>query len=101
MSSGPPRGRRKDSASKAWQRSSRDDGAAPAAGTTAPVARELVNFMGNRVNAVVLHQDRRVVATQLPKKSELRMGENLVQGDLPIVASRKKRQELKDAAARG
>ena len=68
---------------------------------TAPVARELAHFMGNRVNAVVLHQDRRVVATQLPKKSELRMGENLVQGDLPIVAYRKKRQELKDAAARG
>jgi hypothetical protein len=36
-----------------------------------------------------------VVLTQLPRKSELVMGENLIQGDLPIIEFRKKRAALK------
>jgi hypothetical protein len=48
------------------------------------------------MNRVILHQDRRVVLTQLPKKSEFRMKENLVQGDLPILEFRKRRDLLKE-----
>ena len=33
---------------------------------------------------------------QMPKKSELNMGENLVQGDLPIIEFRKMRQKMKN-----
>ncbi|MEA5051425.1 MAG: aromatic ring-hydroxylating dioxygenase subunit alpha [Oscillospiraceae bacterium] len=65
-----------------------------------PPLRGLVNGMGNIANRVVLHQDRRVVLTQLPRKSELQMGENLVQGDLPIIEFRKKRDALKQRAER-
>lgn len=62
-----------------------------------PVIGQLAASISNIFNKVILHQDRRVVLTQLPKKSELRMDENLIPGDLPIVEFRKKRQELKDA----
>lgn len=48
------------------------------------------------MNRVILHQDRRVVLTQLPIKSELSMGENLIQGDLPIIEYRKRREFLKE-----
>jgi hypothetical protein len=58
----------------------------------------MINHLGNVANKIILHQDRRVVLTQLPKKSELQMGENLVQGDAPIIQFRKKREELKKAA---
>ena len=46
----------------------------------------------------VAHQDRRVVQTQLPKRSDLRMGEKLIPGDGPIIAYRRRRQELIEAA---
>jgi len=60
-----------------------------------PLLKQLVNVIGGKLfNKIVLHQDRRVVLTQIPKKSELRMGENLVPGDLPIIEYRKKRAEL-------
>ena len=62
----------------------------------APILCRIMNGLGNATNRVVLHQDRRVVLTQLPKKSELVCGENLVQGDLPIIEYRKMRQKLKD-----
>jgi len=65
---------------------------------TGPVLRPVMNALGNAANRVVLHQDRRVVLTQLPRKSELNCGENLIQGDLPIIEYRKMRQALKDAA---
>lgn len=60
-----------------------------------PGLRHLVNRFSNISNRVILHQDRRVVLTQHPKKSELNMGENLIQGDLPIVEYRKRREWLK------
>jgi phenylpropionate dioxygenase-like ring-hydroxylating dioxygenase large terminal subunit len=49
-------------------------------------------------NLKIAHQDRRVVITQQPKPSSFRGGENLVQGDGPIVEYRRTRQELMDAA---
>ncbi len=61
-----------------------------------PVLRGLVNALSAVMNSVILHQDRRVVLTQLPKKSEFRMKENLVQGDLPILEFRKRRDQLRE-----
>ena len=60
-----------------------------------PVLRHIVNAISAVMNSVILHQDRRVVLTQLPKKSEFKMKENLVQGDLPILEFRKRRDQLK------
>lgn len=63
-----------------------------------PGIRHLVNALSAIMNSVILHQDRRVVLTQLPKKSDFSMKENLVQGDLPIIEFRKRRVLLKQAA---
>ena len=62
-----------------------------------PVLKQLVNLLTTVSNKVILHQDRKVVLTQLPKKSEFSMKENLVQGDLPILEFRKRRDQLKRA----
>ena len=61
-----------------------------------PVLAQLISGLGAATNRVILHQDRRVVLTQLPKKSEFKMKENLVQGDLPILEFRKRRDLLKE-----
>jgi phenylpropionate dioxygenase-like ring-hydroxylating dioxygenase large terminal subunit len=61
-----------------------------------PVLRELIAQLSLPMNLYIAHQDRRVVETQLPKRSELRMGEKLIQADHPIVAYRARRQELID-----
>ncbi len=60
-----------------------------------PILKQFINQLSIPMNKVILHQDREVVLTQLPKKSELRMGENLIQGDLPIIEYRRRREELK------
>lgn len=60
-----------------------------------PLLSQLICALGAEMNRVILHQDRRVVLTQLPKKSEFKMKENLVQGDLPILEFRKRRDQLK------
>jgi phenylpropionate dioxygenase-like ring-hydroxylating dioxygenase large terminal subunit len=52
-------------------------------------------------NLVVAHQDRRVVVTQEPKASGLKIGEKLIQGDRPIVEYRRRRNELLEAASNG
>ncbi|MFN4190624.1 MAG: Rieske 2Fe-2S domain-containing protein [Pseudothermotoga sp.] len=57
---------------------------------------KLIAKLGMPFNKIVLHQDKRVVETQLPKKSELRMNENLISGDAPIIEYRKRREELKN-----
>jgi len=62
-----------------------------------PVLKQLVNALTTVSNKIILHQDRKVVLTQLPKKSEFSMKENLVQGDLPILEYRKRRDQLKRA----
>lgn len=59
-----------------------------------PVLKNLVNFSAMLFNRKVLHQDRRVVLTQVPKKSMLKMSDVLIQGDLPILTYRKRRDEL-------
>jgi phenylpropionate dioxygenase-like ring-hydroxylating dioxygenase large terminal subunit len=59
-----------------------------------PVLRWIVGRIFCRSNLVIAHQDRRVVETQTPRPSRLRGGEQLIQGDLPIIEYRKKRAEL-------
>lgn len=61
-----------------------------------PLVGPIIITISNIFNRKILHQDRRVVLSQLPKKTELVMGENLIQGDLPIIEFRKKRASLKD-----
>jgi len=63
-----------------------------------PVVRDIVNRLSMPFNATIAHQDRRIVETQEPKRTDLRMGEKLIQGDSPIIAYRRRRQELIDAA---
>ena len=55
---------------------------------------KLIAWLGSRANKVVERQDKRVVETQLPKKSALKMNESLVAADLPIVEYRSKRNKL-------
>jgi phenylpropionate dioxygenase-like ring-hydroxylating dioxygenase large terminal subunit len=59
-----------------------------------PLIRELFNYLGKVSSIIILRQDKRVVETQLPKKSELRMDEHLIPGDIPIIEYRKHRQTL-------
>jgi phenylpropionate dioxygenase-like ring-hydroxylating dioxygenase large terminal subunit len=61
----------------------------------------LVAKMAMPYNLRVAHQDRRVVETQLPKPSSYKSGEKLIQGDLPIIEYRRRRQELIDAENMG
>jgi phenylpropionate dioxygenase-like ring-hydroxylating dioxygenase large terminal subunit len=63
-----------------------------------PILGGLANMLFMMFNRVILHQDRRVVQTQLPKASGLSVGENLIQGDGPIAAYRMRRNELIAAA---
>jgi phenylpropionate dioxygenase-like ring-hydroxylating dioxygenase large terminal subunit len=60
-----------------------------------PLLKELYFILTKIFNIIVLHQDRRVVETHQPQETSLRMNENLVSGDYPIVQYRKKREELK------
>jgi len=60
-----------------------------------PVLKDIYAVMTNLFNRIVLRQDQRVVETHQPMPSSLRMDENLIQGDYPIILYRKKRQELK------
>lgn len=60
-----------------------------------PILKEIFNWFSKYGNRVILDQDRRVVQTQVPKPSSLKMDEVLLQGDRPIVAYRRRREELK------
>lgn len=57
---------------------------------------KFISYLGSKANIVVERQDKRIVETQMPKKSSLKSNENLIQADRPIIAYRKRRQELKD-----
>ncbi|BBJ28638.1 aromatic ring-hydroxylating oxygenase subunit alpha [Athalassotoga saccharophila] len=63
-----------------------------------PLIRNLVTKISMPFNKKILNQDKRVVITQRPIKSELRMNENLYQGDLPIIIYRRVREELKKSS---
>jgi len=60
-----------------------------------PIIRQLVNFIIRIFDNKILMQDRKVVITQIPKKSELKMGEKLIKADGPILKYREIRERLK------
>lgn len=55
---------------------------------------KIIAILGSIANRIIERQDRRIVITQLPKASSLRMGENLVSADMPIIEYRQKRDKL-------
>jgi phenylpropionate dioxygenase-like ring-hydroxylating dioxygenase large terminal subunit len=59
-----------------------------------PILRELLPLFTMPLNLHILNQDRRVVETQRPLRSDLKMGEKLIQADHPIVLYRQHRQAL-------
>jgi phenylpropionate dioxygenase-like ring-hydroxylating dioxygenase large terminal subunit len=63
-----------------------------------PFVGDLIARLAMPFNLLVAHQDRRVVRTQEPKPSALRGGEQLIQGDRPILEYRRRRHELIEAA---
>ena len=62
-----------------------------------PLLKEFFNYLGKVSSIIILRQDKRVVTTQLPKKSALKSDERLIMGDKPIIEYRKHRQELMDS----
>ena len=64
--------------------------------TRTPVLRQLMGFTGSLANLIIERQDRRVVVTQRPMRSDLNIGETLIQGDHPIIVYRKRRRILID-----
>jgi phenylpropionate dioxygenase-like ring-hydroxylating dioxygenase large terminal subunit len=65
-----------------------------------PILNRLISWMGAQGNRVIVRQDKRVVITQQPKKTFLKMGENLFQADRPIVVYRQRREQLIEEASR-
>ncbi len=64
-----------------------------------PVLGKLIALLAMPSNVYIAHQDRRVVVTQQPQASSMKLGEKLIQGDLPIIEYRRKRAELQHIAA--
>ncbi len=64
-----------------------------------PVLRQLFDLFSLGGSFIIERQDRRVVITQQPKRSDLKIGERLIQGDSPIIEYRRRRNELIGAAA--
>ena len=63
-----------------------------------PILRKLIAHMINLSSIVILNQDKRVVLTELPKKTGLRIGEKLIPADKPIIEYRTMRQKLQEKA---
>lgn len=61
-----------------------------------PVLGQLVARLAMPSNVYIAHEDRRVVITQQPKASGLKIGEVLIPGDQPIIEYRRKRAALQD-----
>ncbi len=61
-----------------------------------PVLGKLFARLAMPGNVYIAHEDRRVVVTQQPKASGLKIGEILIQGDLPIIEYRRKRAALQN-----
>jgi len=62
-----------------------------------PIVRQIFDFFGNLGNIFIERQDRRVVVTQRPFRTELRMGEKLIPGDAPVIEYRRRRQMMIDS----
>ncbi|HWS23130.1 MAG TPA: aromatic ring-hydroxylating dioxygenase subunit alpha [Anaerolineales bacterium] len=61
-----------------------------------PLLGKLAARLAMPSNVYIAHEDRKVVITQQPKASGLKIGEILIQGDLPIIEYRKKRAALQN-----
>ena len=59
-----------------------------------PLIGALVSKLAMPFNVYIAHQDRVVVETQFPRRSQLRSAEKLIQADQPIIAYRRRREEL-------
>ncbi len=59
-----------------------------------PILKEIKNLVGKISSIIILRQDKRVVVTQLPVKSGVKINEHLIMGDKPIIEYRKHRQVL-------
>ena len=59
-----------------------------------------IAWLGSRASKVVERQDKRIVETQLPKKTGLRINENLAAADLPIAEYRTGRERLQNRGNR-
>ncbi len=57
---------------------------------------KFIAWIGSRANKIVERQDKRIVETQLPRKTDIYMKENLVAADLPIIEYRAKRRKLQE-----
>lgn len=64
--------------------------------TGVKVIDKLIACIGSLANIIVERQDKRIVETQLPKSTDIRMSENLVAADLPIIEYRSKRNKLQN-----
>jgi hypothetical protein len=64
-----------------------------------PLLRDIYFVFTKLFNQIVLHQDRRVVETHQPQPTQLKMDENLIPGDYPVILYRRKREELKNIAS--
>jgi len=64
----------------------------------APILRQLTGWAGSLANLVIERQDRRVVITQRPTRSDLDIDEILIPSDHPIVVYRKRRRSLIEEA---
>ncbi len=60
----------------------------------APILRNLMDQVSLVSSFVIERQDKGVVETQQPKRSGLRIGEKLIQGDGPVILYRRRREEL-------
>lgn len=59
-----------------------------------PVLGKLFAKLAMPANIYIAHEDRRVVITHQPVASGLKVGEILIQGDLPIIEYRRRRESL-------
>jgi phenylpropionate dioxygenase-like ring-hydroxylating dioxygenase large terminal subunit len=64
--------------------------------TKAPLIRQIFNIISNLSNLYIARQDKRIVVTQRPYRSDLRIGEKLIPGDAPVIEYRRRRQALID-----
>jgi len=59
-----------------------------------PLVGKVFAHLAMPMNLFIAHEDRRIVETQEPKASGLKIGEILIQGDLPIIEYRRRRSKL-------
>ncbi len=61
---------------------------------------KMIAWFGSRANKIIERQDKRIVETQIPKKTGLAIGENLVAADLPIIEYRTSRNAMQKAGGK-